>query len=169
MFRGLLINLLITIGSCIIPVIVGLLTYIFCDKKGAKPNSIKLLGFFFECCSPIIIFSLVYYTVGINIRSFSGIWGCIVGFTISFLGYMPRRYNLDFPFKKNFIVNTIGLLSHAFKWSFCVSMIGTYDMFFGARQLLMHLDFSGLWIAFGISFVIIFILETMKHVAKEKC
>lgn len=168
LFSGLLINLLITIGSSIIPVVVGLLLYMICSNKGTIPNWGKLFGLFFECCCPVVLLLLVYYTVGFNIGRINNIVACIIAFTISFLAYMPKRYNLDFSFKKNLIVNILGLLSCVFKWSFCVSMIGVHEMFGQARLLLHYADLSGMWIVFGVSFAIIFILELMKHVAKEK-
>ena len=168
LFRGLLFNLLITVGSCIIPIIVGFLIYMSCNNQGRIPSWVKVFGLFFESFCPIVTLCLLYYAVFSRFRGFNSVLTCILIFTICFLGYMPKRYSLDLSFKKNFIVNTIGLLSYAFKWSFCITVIAVYDMLARARQsLALRADCLSFGIAFIISFVIIFILESMKCMTKE--
>lgn len=94
---------------------------------------------------------------------------CIIGFTISFLGYMPTRYNSDYSLIKNIAVNGIGLVSSIFKWSFCASFVGTVEML---RVANIHLsktyEPSSFWTAMIISFAVIVVLELMKFVAKNK-
>ena len=110
----------------------------------------------------------MYYCVFAQTR-LNGIMVCIIGFTISFLGYMPTRYNSDYPFFKNIAVNGIGLVSSIFKWSFCASFIGAVEMLRVANiQMSKTYDPSSFWTAMIISFVVLLILELMKYVAKEK-
>lgn len=89
--------------------------------------------------------------------------------TLSFLGYMPTRYNSDYSLIKNIAVNGIGLVSSIFKWSFCASFVGTVEML---RVANIHLsktyEPSSFWTAMIISFAVIVVLELMKFIAKDK-
>lgn len=168
LFQGLLNNILITIGSCLLPMIVGIAAYFICSRNESLIKLAHLCGVFFESFCPVITILLMYYCIFAQTR-LSGIWVCIIGFTISFLGYMPTRYNSDYSLIKNIAVNGIGLVSSIFKWSFCASFVGTVEML---RVANIHLsktyEPSSFWTAMIISFAVIVVLELMKFVAKDK-
>ena len=168
LFQGLLNNILITIGSCILPMIVGIAAYFICSKNELLTKLAHLCGVLFESFCPVITILLMYYCIFAQTR-LSAIWVCIIGFSISFLGYMPSRYNSDYSFFKNVAVNGIGLVSSIFKWSFCASFIGAVEMLRVANiQMSRTYEASSFWTAMIISFAVIVVLELMKFVAKEK-
>lgn len=169
-FKGLLNNFIITIGSCVVPMIVGVLSYLYCRKKATVPKYIRFLGIVFESFSPILtIMMLGYFIFGRAIPSVGPMAIAIIGFSISFLGYMLTRYNSDYSLTKNIVVNGIGLFSTVFKWSFLASSLGVVEMLGAFKQYeSMRYTLEPFWIVFIVSFIVIFILEFMKYIAKEK-
>lgn len=168
LFQGLLNNVLITIGSCVVPFVIGIAAYFVCSKNESLSKLAHLVGIVFESFCPVITILLMYYCIFGNSR-ISAIWVCIIGFSISFLGYMPTRYDSDYSFFKNTVVNALGLASSVFKWSFCASFIGTVELLRVANiQMSKTYDASSFWTVLLISFVVIFILELVKYIAKEK-
>jgi len=168
--KGLLNNFIITIGSSVVPMIVGVLSYLYCRKKASVPKYIRLLGIVFESFCPIIVIVfLIYKFFGSTILASFPIWIAITGFTISFLGYMLTRYNSDYSLAKNIVVNGIGLFSTVFKWSFLARSIGVVEML-GAFNMQVKTTYrtGSIWIVLIVSFIVIFILELMKYIAKEK-
>lgn len=168
--KGLLNNFLITIGSCVVPMVVGVLTYLYCRKKATVPKYIRLFGIVFESFCPILtILMLVYFIFGRAIPSVGPMAIAIIGFSISFLGYMLTRYNSDYSLTKNIVVNGIGLFSTAFKWSFLASSVGVVEMLGAFKEYeAFRYTVKPFWIVFIVSFIVIFILEFMKYIAKEK-
>lgn len=166
--QGLLNNILITIGSCILPFAVGTAAYFVCSRNEVLTKLAHLGGMFFESLCPIITIVIMHYCILSQTR-LSASWVCIIGFSLSFLGYMPTRFNSDYSLYKNTIVYGLGLASTIFKWSFCASYIGAVEMLRVANiQMARTYDPSSFWNAFIISFVTILILELMKFFAKEK-
>ena len=127
MFQGLLNNVLIAVGSCLLPMMVGMAAYFVCSKNELLTKLAHLWGVIFESFCPAITILLMYYCIFAQTR-LNGILVCIIGFSISFLGYMPMRYTSDDSFFKSVAVNGIGLVSSIFKWSFCASFIGAVEM-----------------------------------------
>lgn len=167
MFEGLLNNLLITGGSCILPLMVGVASYFLCDKNKQLSKLAHFCGMFFESLCPLLTIVVLYFCVLGNV-GLNPLIICIIGFSISFVGYMPARFSMDDSLLKNLAVNGIGLVSAIFKWSFCVCFIGVRDMFKVANvQRMSTYESNYLWIPFIISFGIIFILEIMRFVVKE--
>jgi len=168
MFQGLINNALITVASCILPMVVGIASYFVCSKNESLSKLAHLCGVIFESFCPVITILLMYYCIFSRTR-LSAVLVCIIGFSISFLGYMPTRYNSDYSFFKNAAVNGIGLVSSIFKWSFCASFIGTVEMLRVANiQMSRTYDPSSFCTAMIISFAVLLVLELMKFVAKEK-
>lgn len=167
MFEGLLNNFLITGGSCILPLVIGVASYFLCDKNKQLSKLAHFCGAFFESICPLLTIVVLYYCVFGNVR-LNSLIVCIIGFSISFAGYMPARFSTDDSMLKNLAINGIGLFSTIFKWSFCVCFIGVRDMFNVANlQRARTYESNYLWIPFIISFGIIFILEIMRFVVKE--
>lgn len=52
LFQGLLNNILITIGSCLLPMIVGIAAYFICSRNESLIKLAHLCGVFFESFLP---------------------------------------------------------------------------------------------------------------------
>lgn len=167
MFEGLLNNLLITGGSCILPLMVGVASYFLCDKNKQLSKLAHFCGMFFESLCPLLTIVVLYFCVLGNV-GLNPLIICIIGFSISFVGYMPARFSMDDSLLKNLAVNGIGLVSAVFKWSFVTRFIGFNEMLgYAYMQHARTYESYYLWIPFVISFGIIFILEIMRFVVKE--
>ena len=167
-WQGLINNFLITVASCVLPLMIGTAAYFVCSKNDVISKLSHLVGTLFESFCPVITIVLLYYCVFSQSR-LNATLVCIIGFSLSFLGYMPTRYNSEYSFFKNTIVNGLGLISSILKWSFCASFIGVVELLRVANiQMSRTYDPSSFWTAFIISFVALLILELMKFFAKEK-
>lgn len=168
LFKGLLNNFLITGCSCILPLIIGLAMYFICVKNKNLCKVAHFFGMFFESICPLLTIMIMYFCVLRKVQ-LNPLLVCIIGFTISFIGYMPTRFNKKDSLIKNLAVNGIGLISSIFKWSFCASFIGVKDML-GVAKILQSKTFEAyyLWVPFLVAILIIFILEIIRFVIKEK-
>lgn len=168
LFQGLLNNILITIGSCLLPMIVGIASYFVCSKNESLTKIARICGAFFESFCPIVTIVFLYYCVFVQLNA-NRILVCIVGFSISFIGYMPLRYEPKNSIMKNLVFNTLGLISTAFKWSFAAGMIAVADLLrYANMQMVKTYDVASFVTVFFISFVLVFILETLKVIVNEK-
>ncbi len=166
--KPLTTNILITMGSCIIPIIVGILSNYICKQNEGLSKLARLAGAMFESFCPLFTIFVMYYCVFRMLRS-NPIWICIIGFTISFIGYIPSRYNKEYSFAKNTIVNSIDLVAVVFKWSFCANYIGVLDMFrYANLQFARLYRPSAFWFPFSIAFVCVMVLKLVKFIAEEK-
>lgn len=167
LFKGLLNNFLITGCSCILPLIIGLAMYYIC-MKSKNLCKFTFLWNVFEGVCPLLTIMIMYFCILRKVQ-LNPLLVCIIGFTISFIGYMPTRFNNKDSLIKNLAVNGIGLISSIFKWSFCASFIGVKDMLGVARILYVRtFEVYYLLLPFAISIGIVFVLEIMKFVIKEK-
>lgn len=168
LLEGLTNNLLITVFSSILPFLVGLFFNFVCKQSSALTCFTHVFGMIFESICPVVIISLIWYS-GLGFAVNDRLICCIIGFSISFSGYIPSRYRADYSFSKNTVVNLFGLLSTIFKWSFCVSAIGINDLL-GRSDLIRGLTFDSgsLWLVLLISFFIILMLELAKFLAKKE-
>lgn len=168
MMSGLLNNILITIGSCILPMIIGVVVYSVCNKNESLSKIVRIMGAFFESFCPIVIIVFLYYCVFGQLQ-LNRMLICIIGFTISFMGYMPLRYEHKNSLIKNLVVNSLGLISTAFKWSFAAGMIAVADLLrYANMQMAKTYDVASFVVVFFISFVVVFVLEIIKVFANEK-
>lgn len=168
LFQGLLNNIFITVGSCLLPLAVGFAAYWLCNKNESLTKIARICGAFFESFCPIVTIVFLYYCVfgQLNVNR---ILVCIAGFSISFIGYMPLRYEPKNSIIKNLVVNTLGLISTAFKWSFAAGMIAVADLLrYANMQMARTYDVASFVTVFFISFVLVFILETLKFIVNEK-
>lgn len=164
LLEGLAKNLLITVFSSISPFLVGLFFNFMCKRFPVSIKIARIVGLIFESLCPITTAMLVFWSdLGwtINDRFIC----CIIGFSISFIGYIPSRYRPEYSFTKNTVVNLLGLLSIIFKWSFCISIIGLNDLL-EILTLLYHEE--GCAFVFLFSFFIILMLELAKFLAKKE-
>lgn len=168
LLEGLAKNLLITVFSSISPFLVGLFFNFMCKRFPVSIIIARIVGMIFESICPVVIISLIWYS-GLGFAVNDRLICCIIGFSISFIGYIPSRYRADYSFSKNTVVNLFGLLSTIFKWSFCVSAIAIYDLL-GRSDLIRGStsDSGSLWLVLLISFFIILMLELAKFLAKKE-
>lgn len=168
LFQGLLNNIFITVGSCILPISVGFAAYWLCNKNESLTKIARICGAFFESFCPIVTIVFLYYCVFGQLHV-NRILVCIIGFSISFIGYMPSRYDPENSMIKNLVVNTLGLISTAFKWSFAAGWIAVADLLkFASMQMAKTYDVASFSVVFFISFVIVFALEMIKFFVNEK-
>ena len=170
LFIGLLVNLLITVLSSIIPITVGFVLSVASAESEKLSKAGRIFGLVFESLSPLVVLFLVYFgipqIIGTTINSFVV---SVIGFSICFIGYLPARYNGEYSPGKNIVVNSLGLLSTVFKWSLCVGYIGCSELLKNARSIIgMNYQFAFTYfLVFLISFAVLLVLEIAKFLAKE--
>ena len=168
-FTSLLNNILITVLSCIIPVLVGIaFNYIYSASENPTVSKLsRLFGTVFESICPLVLLTVLYFSVArhLRIRPF---WVCVIGFSISFIGYLPLHINDEYSFVKNTVVNALGLASTVFKWSFCVSFISVVDLL---RYATVKMSSSYNALSFipvlAVSFIILLVLELARFFVRE--
>lgn len=167
MFIALFRNIIITFSSCVVPMIVGVLAYHFYNRNHPISKFLRICSTVFESICPVVFLVLIYFAL--NTIKIDRVLFSIIAFSISFIGYMPARYNPDHTAVKNTIVNSLGLVSTIFKWSFCVSMIGVADLL-RTGTMKMSISYNPLHLVpvFLISFVVCLLLEFGRYLAREK-
>lgn len=167
-FQGSMTNILITVFSCILPLIAGVAINYLCSQSKEMSTVSKLGGILFESiCPPIMLIAIYFIVFGRgNVNS---TFACILGFNICFIGYIPAHYNENYSFKKNTIVNGIGLVSNIFKWSFISYIIGGRDILRNTMMFLQSFSkpFIPILLASIVSFSILFILKMAKFIAEQ--
>ncbi len=173
--KGLLTNFLITFLAVLIPLSIGIPLSLVCKKSNALSKVFGWLRLPFEIvCVPLLVM-LLYYGPGIlfNVHLFSGDFSralCIVlALSFAYTMYIPARYNPDNSFLKNTLLNSFGLISAAFKWSFIGGMlIGVSDAYRAASMFMARYFSGGAFILlFIIVTVVILVLELPKTVIKQ--
>ncbi len=167
--EGLTNNILITAGSCVIPLLIGILAYCLpaVFKKEILSRIVRLFGVFFESLCPLAVLLFLFFLLGkysaVNMMVYT-----IIGFTICFIGYMPVRYDSRNSLVKNLVVNSLGLISTVFKWSFVSGTIGVLDLLRSAQmQVARTFDSTPYIYVFIISVAIIFFIELLRYIANE--
>lgn len=166
-FNGLINNLTITALASIIPLIIGIVAYRVIDINPNLNCFLKFAGSIFESFCPVITIIILYFCVLSSLNN--AYWICVIGFSISFIGYLPSRYNPENSFNKNIIVIFFGLIISIFKWSFVVSLVGVLDMLRSANlQMSKTYDASCFWLVFIASFVILILLNVVKTIFDKR-
>ncbi|MBO4897889.1 MAG: hypothetical protein J5590_06300 [Clostridia bacterium] len=163
--QGLVFNVFITLLSAILPFGLGVLFTFLCSKDRTSSRIFGALSVVFESLCPIVLLLIMFFCVFKNTRSVTP--AVIIAMTLSFICYMPARYVSAWGVGKNIAVNSLGLISSLFKWSFCVSWVACKDML-GVANIIRNktYDSSILWYVLIVSFVILLILETGKYLAR---
>ena len=170
--EGLLNNILLTVLSCIVPLLFGcLMTVLFALTKKLRfiRNIFQGTSLISESLCPAITIIVVFYLPGMVLANGLDRWlAVILGFTISFLGYMVKRYDQRDSILKNLLVNSLGLTSTVFKWSFVVGYVGVLDMLrAGTKYMAVTVSLWGVLITLAISFVILLVIEGIRYLLKE--
>lgn len=169
LFEGLLNNVLLTVLSCILPIAVGILALILCQKHEGLNKKIKTASLLFESLCPMAFLMLLYFCIIGNTMKNAQFLSLVVCFSISFIGYIPRRYDEKYSFGENIVIHSLGLISAIFKWSFCAGMILVKDMLSAASSIRAYTFEGGIyWVPLLISFIILLGLELTRYILKER-
>ncbi len=164
---GILNNFLVTILSCIVPIITGTFLIYISKNSNTASKIIRAISMIFESLSPFVLTLAMVYSVFVR-ADINRTIICILVFSICFLGYLPTRVRLDYSFVKNMVVNSVGLLSTILKWSFCVSMIGVNELIHNSQKIMaITYNYSVYIFAFLIAFFSVLILKIFKFVLEE--
>lgn len=167
-FQGSMTNILITVFSCILPLIAGVAINYLCSQSKEMSTISKLGGILFESiCPPIMLIAIYFIVFGHGHTNPT--FACILGFNICFIGYMPAHYNENYSFKKNTIVNAIGLASTIFKWSLASYIIGVRDILRNTMMFLQsyYKPIIPILLASIVSFSIVLILKMAEFIAEQ--
>ena len=164
--KGLLNNCIMVLCACILPLMFGVGLSFLANVNGGLRKLVKTVSNVFESMSFIFLIIILYYCVFWKYDS--SLFVCIIGLTISHLGYISARLNQNCSIWKNIAVNSVGLLSSLFKWSLCVGYIGTRELCY-SLNIIRSTTFEAnvFWIGLLISFAIIFILRMIRLVLEE--
>lgn len=173
--RALIVNILITIFSSIIPLFIGILLSLLAKKSSIASKIFGWLKIPFESiCIPIFILvlfylpSFIFETRIFSSNNFSSSLIMTIALSTAYLLYIPARYNPNFSFLKNTLFNSLGLISALFKWSFVAGFIAINDMLFAARALMAtKYNIWPLLITFLTISIILFIIELAKTLIKQ--
>lgn len=160
-------NLIITVCSCILPILVGAV-YLPAAKKNPKEKRIApIIALIPESISPFIMMamtSFLFFSRGTK-RFFYHYPLLhqilfILSFSICFIAYIPKRENRNYSVRKDLIVNSLGLFSTVFMWSLTITGLGrladnqahSYDA-----------DVLPVFAALAISFLFVLMLKGTKY------
>ncbi len=167
LFEGLFSDFLLTLLSCVMPIAVGIGMSLLLRDNDELKKPVKFVSMFFESLSPAFVLLAIYFCILPAIDSAFLI--SVIGFTVSFLGYMPLHANPKYSVMKNLIVNSIGLFQKVFMWSFCAGLIGSMGMYRAVS--LCHISTFAMypyWIGLLISSVILLACQLARYFAEEK-
>lgn len=130
-------NLILTVFSCILPILVGAV-YLPAAKKNPKEKRIApIIALIPESISPFIMTAIMaamtnflFYSYSRGTRRFFFHYSLlrqilfILSFSICFIAYIPKRENRNYSVRKDLIVNSLGLFSTVFMWSLPTTGLG---------------------------------------------
>lgn len=130
-------NLILTVFSCILPILVGAV-YLPAAKKNPKEKRIApIIALIPESISPFIMAAIMaamtnflFYSYSRGTRRFFFHYSLlrqilfILSFSICFIAYIPKRENRNYSVRKDLIVNSLGLFSTVFMWSLPTTGLG---------------------------------------------
>lgn len=167
LLKGLFNTAIITVVSCIIPGIIGVVF----NSKAENNNSLqavgKVVGNVFNSFSIIPLLCCLFYVVFKT--SVNAVIISCIAFSLAYIGYMPAHYNQHDSVQKNIVVNGIGMVSSILKWSPCVAFIGCNDLFSSAR-IIFSRTYSTVFfvIVLGVYFAILLVINFAKLFAETK-
>ena len=123
-------NLILTVFSCILPILVGAV-YLPAAKKNPKEKRIApIIALIPESISPFIMAAMPNFLFNSYSRGTSRFFFhypllrqmlFILSFSICFIAYIPKRENRNYSVRKDLIVNSLGLFSTVFMWSLTIT------------------------------------------------
>ena len=126
-------NLILTVFSCILPILVGAV-YLPAAKKNPKEKRIApIIALIPESISPFIMAAMANFLFNSSSRETRRFFWhypllrqilFILSFSICFIAYIPKRENRNYSVRKDLIVNSLGLFSTVFMWSLPTTGLG---------------------------------------------
>lgn len=170
--QGLLNTFLIVLFSCILPLSLGGVFTLISSKSSAAAKIFHWLSLPFECITPTLLLTLLYFLpISLHHRLFgthTGIFIIALTLSVSFIGYMPARYRADFSFLKNLLYNGCGLMCALIKWSTIAGFVAILDLFKTAQNIVAAgYIFTPYIFAFIFYFAIVLIFELAKRLINQ--
>ena len=173
--QGLGMNLLLTLLSCILPVLFGVIWILISKTHIITHRIVKLLSQFWECFTPMIVIVVVYYGVpqianliGLHFR-LNPLVTCVIGFSICFLGFLPARQKSDYSIIKNILLNTVDLIATVFMWTLTASIVAFPEIVYVTKSIvgMNYRFFETYLIPLVISFAVLAVLKLIKYLLEE--
>jgi len=162
-------NLIIMLLSAILPLAIGIPLIFAAHRNQTVGKVFHWISLPFECLCPAIFIVVCAFGFFASLPIDLVLIPAIAAFTLSFIGYMPARYEPIYSIGKNIIYNTLGLFSAIFKWSFCASLIGAKDMLFSARNIASKTFTPDSYVIVLIaSFAVILLFEIARRIVKQR-
>lgn len=162
-------NLILTVFSCILPILVGAV-YLPAAKKNPKEKRIApIIALIPESISPFIMAAMANFLFN------SSSWGTrrffwhypllrqilfILSFSICFIAYIPKRENRNYSVRKDLIVNSLGLFSTVFMWSLPTAGLGRLA---DSQAYKRDTNILSIIAMLAISFLFVLILKGAKY------
>lgn len=168
LFRGYMMNILITVVACIIPLAIGIPLTIPSKFSSIVSKIFSFVSLPFECISPLLFSALLLYFI-VPSTSRSLMW-VVFAFALStsFLLYMPAHFQSEYSMLKNILYNGLGLIQGIFLWSFTASFFGIMELMRSASNL-FSFTFNGVgWVVpFAVAFATLFVIGLARRVIKN--
>lgn len=162
-------NLILTVFSCILPILVGAV-YLPAAKKNPKEKRIvPIIALIPESISPFIMAAManfLFYSYSRGTISFFFHYPLlrqilfILSFSICFIAYIPKRENRNYSVRKDLIVNSLGLFSTVFMWSLPTTGLGRLA---DSRAYKPDTSILPIIAMLAISFLFVLILKGAKY------
>lgn len=162
-------NLILTVFSCILPILVGAV-YLPAAKKNPKEKRIApIIALIPESISPFIMAAMMnflFYSYSRGTRRFFFHYSLlrqilfILSFSICFIAYIPKRENRNYSVRKDLIVNSLGLFSTVFMWSLPTTGLGRLA---DSQAYRRDTNILSIIAMLAISFLFVLILKSAKY------
>ena len=162
-------NLILTVFSCILPILVGAV-YLPAAKKNPKEKRIApIIALIPESISPFIMAAMANFLFNSSSRGTRRFFWhypllrqilFILSFSICFIAYIPKRENRNYSVRKDLIVNSLGLFSTVFMWSLPTTGLGRLA---DSRAYKPDTSILPIIAMLAISFLFVLILKGAKY------
>lgn len=162
-------NLILTVFSCILPILVGAV-YLPAAKKNPKEKRIApIIALIPESISPFIMAAMANFLFNWSSRETRRFFWhypllrqilFILSFSICFIAYIPKRENRNYSVRKDLIVNSLGLFSTVFMWSLPTTGLGRLA---DSQAYRRDTNILSIIAMLAISFLFVLILKGAKY------
>lgn len=162
-------NLILTVFSCILPILVGAV-YLPAAKKNPKEKRIApIIALIPESISPFIMAAMMNFLFNSSSRETRRFFWhypllrqilFILSFSICFIAYIPKRENRNYSVRKDLIVNSLGLFSTVFMWSLPTTGLGRLA---DSQAYRRDTNILSIIAMLAISFLSVLILKSAKY------
>lgn len=162
-------NLILTVFSCILPILVGAV-YLPAAKKNPKEKRIApIIALIPESISPFIMAAMMNFLFNSSSRGTRRFFWhypllrqilFILSFSICFIAYIPKRESRNYSVRKDLIVNSLGLFSTVFMWSLPTTGLGRLA---DSQAYRRDTNILSIIAMLAISFLFVLILKSAKY------